>query len=266
MEHQSNSPPWYDLDENIYVGLEDVKAQATTFGESVKASWPEELSRRVSRPTVMLARHIATPNYELLWFVRLARKHGFRALVLEHTSDRFSSRNPVKHALATMPIVRGRSRNGQLIVRPQKIFQISEYEGQPLRNVHTHWGEDLVGYHHRKLTETLGPDTPDLIDMTELLPADAGCPARYYRALFKLLSGYLVLLEDFIADQDTSEFFSRTVLPAWQDAVSDTGKQPQVVRLTQGRLTSSPIWNAYPASVGDGQPWSRHGDASVLHR
>jgi hypothetical protein len=122
MEHRSGLPPWHDLDKEIYVGLRDVMASATLSEETVRA-WPDELSRRVSKPTAMLARHIASPNYELLWFVRLARRHGFRALVLEHTSDRFSSQNPVKHALAAMPIVRGRSRNGQLIVRPQKIFE-----------------------------------------------------------------------------------------------------------------------------------------------
>ena len=262
MEHRSGLPPWHDLDKGIYVDLQDVMANATLSGETVRASWPTELSRRVSKPTVMLARHIASPNYELLWFVRLARRHGFRALVLEHTSDRFSSQNPVKHALATMPIVRGRSRNGQLIVRPQKIIEISEYEGRPLKKIVTHWGENLVSYHHRKLSEALGPDTPDLVDMTQFLPAAADSPANYYRALFKLLSGYLVLLEDFVADDDTAEFFSRTVLPAWQDAVADTGTQPQVVRLTNGRLTSSPIWNAYPASVSDNQNWSRHRIAS----
>lgn len=259
MEHRSNLPSWHDLDRDIYVGLQEVKAHAAVFGDTVRASWPDELSRRVNKPTALLARHIASPSYEMLWFVRLARRHGFRALVLEHTSDRFSARNPVKHALARMPIVRGRSRNGQLIVRPQKIFDISEHDGRPLREIFTYRGENLVSYHHRKLSDALGPDTPDLVDMTQLLPTAADCPAKYYPALFRLLSGYLVLLEDFVADEDTAEFFSRTVLPAWQGAVSDTGKQPQVVRLTHGRLTSSLIWNSYPASVGDDQNWSRHG-------
>jgi hypothetical protein len=262
MEHPSGLPSWYDVDRGIYVDLQDVKANASALGETVKASWPAELSQRINRPTAMLARHIASPNYELLWFVRLARRHGFRALVLEHTSDRFSARNPVKHALARMPIVKARSRNGSLIVRPQKIMEISENEGRPLKEILTYWGENLVSFHHRKLAEALGSDAPDLVDMTQFLPAAADCPANYYRSLFRLLSGYLVLMEDFVADEDTAEFFSRTVLPAWQDAVSDTGWRPQVVRLTQSRLISSPIWNAYPASVGDGQHWLRPRAAS----
>jgi hypothetical protein len=98
--------------------------------------------------------------------------------------------------------------------------------------------------------------------MTQLLPAAADRPENYYRSLFKLLSGYLVLLEDFVADEDTAEFFSRVVQPAWYDAVSDTGRRPQVVRLTQGRRSSSPIWSNYPATVAEGKNWSSSGAPS----
>ena len=70
-----------------------------------------------------------------------------------------------------------------------------------------------------------------------------------------MLSGPLVLFEDFVADDQTAAFFQRIVLPTYRQAASETGSTPQIARLVPGRRTSSPMWNAYPAAVADDPSW-----------
>lgn len=248
---------WLDLDKEIYVALDDVKSRAGAFAGGFAAGWPTELSKRISGPTAILARHVATPNYETLWFARLARRHGFQAIVIEHRSDRFTAHNPAKNTLARLPIVTGRSRNGRPIIRRHVLFDVREHEGRPFDEIVTDSGEPLVAYHHRKLAEVMGADAPGIMDLRQILPRPMSDPFLYYREFFKMLYGHLVLLEDFVADEQTAAFFQKTVLPAWREAVADTGQRPQIARIVPGRRTSSPMLLAYPAAMADDVAWIR---------
>ena len=243
---------WSGLDEEIYVSFDDVRGLTDTRPDAL---WPEALHRYLGGPTAILARQVASPNYEMLWFTRLARRYGLRALIVEHSSDCFTVNNPTKHALVSLPIVTGRSRDGRTIFRRQKMLDPSAAEGQCLDQIVFRSGERLIDYHHRKLREVLGPDAPDVLDLRDLLPAGFRGPSDYYVEFFKLLSGPLVLFEDFVVDDQTAAFFQSTVLPAWQAAVADTRRRPQIIRLGPDRRTTSPMWSAYPASVADNRSW-----------
>jgi hypothetical protein len=178
-------------------------------------------------------------------------------LVIEHSTDRFTVNNPTKLALLTLPIAIGRDRTGRLIVRRQRIQDPSSVEGRPLNTISTYSGEGLVGYHHRKLAEVLGADAPAVMDLREIMPTQNLRPSVYYGQFFKLLSGHLVLFEDFVVDSRTASFFQSTVLPSWREVVAVTGRRPQIVRLGPERRANSPILNAYPASAADDATWIR---------
>lgn len=253
---------WSSLDDDIYVPLEDVKTSADAASPLSVEAWPRALAQHVRGPTAVFARHVASPNYEMLWFSRLARRHGFHTLVIEHASDQFTVHNPAKLALATVPIVTGRSRSGQPIFRRQRILDPAASEGQALEEIVTQSGERLLDYHHRKLHEVMRADAPDIIDLREVVPASAGNPAKYYLEFFKMLTGHLVLLEDFVANDQTAGFFQNTVLPAWRCAVADTGRRPQIARLTPVRRATSTLWSAYPAAVADNPRWLRRSQIS----
>lgn len=246
---------WSGLDEDIYTNVDDMKSRIEVGPESSEAWWPQTLKLRLTKPTAVLARQIASPSYEMMWFTRLARRHGFDTLVIEHRSDQFTVHNPYKRSLATLPIVVGRSQNGRPIMRRQKMVDLAAAEGRRLEEVVTRTGEGLLDYHHRKLAQVLGADTPRVIDLSEIVSTCATGAAGYYLEFLKLFSGRLVLFEDFVADNQTAAFFQSTVLPAYRQAVSDTGRVPQIARLVPGPRTSSPIWNSYPAAVADDQSW-----------
>lgn len=248
---------WSGMDSDVYVSMDEAKACAKANLSDMR--WPSALRQHLTRPTAVLARHVASPSYETMWFARVARRHGFQALIIEHRSDRFTAHNPAKRSLATLPVVVGRSRNGQAIVRRQKIVDTAAAEGRRLEEVVTQAGESLIDYHHRKLAQVLGPDAPLVMSLQDVAPACAAGPGAYYLEFFKMLSGPLVLFEDFVADEQTAAFFQRTVLPAHRRAVSETGRRPQIARLVPGRRTSSPMWNAYPAAMADDPSWVRSG-------
>ncbi len=252
---------WSGLDDDIYLTLDEVKARAAGAEAGPDGPAPSAApspAPRIPGPTAILARQVATPNYELLWFARQARRHGFRPLVIEHAGDRFTVHNPTKRALATLPVVVGRSRDGRAILRRQRIVEPEAAEGRRLDAVLTRTGERLLDYHHRKLRAVMGPAAPQVVDLRDVLPEEATRPARYYVEFFKLLSGGAVLFEDFVADEQTAGFFQGTVLPAWREAVAQTGRRPQIVRLGPGKRTSSPRWIAYPPAMADDPAWLRN--------
>lgn len=234
-------PWWSGLDADVYVSMDQAKARAHADAAQGRAQRPPALEQHLTRPTAVLARHVASPSYEMLWFTRLSRRHGFQPLVIEHRSDRFTVHNPAKRSLAMLPIEVGRSRNGQAIIRPQKMVEVATAESRPLEEVVTRTGENLIDYHHRKLAHVLGPEAPRIISLGDVVPACALTPGAYYLQFFKMLSGPLVLFEDFVADDQTAAFFQRIVLPTYRQATSETGRTPQIARLVPGRRTSSPL-------------------------
>lgn len=244
-----------DLDKDIYTDLAEVKRRLSA--RPLDGTWPPTPNGAQPRPVAVLARQVATPNYEMLRFVRLARRNGFQPLVIEHRTDRFTVHNPTKRALATLPILLGRGRDGQTILRRQKILDPSQAEGRRLEEIATRSGEGLIAYHHRKLLQIMGSEAPRVIDMTEIVSACGAGASAYYLEFFKMLTGGLVLLEDFVADDQTAAFFERTVRPAYQQAMADTGHRPQIARLVPGRRTSSPFWIAYPPAAVDDPSWLR---------
>jgi hypothetical protein len=266
---------WSGLDKEIYVSLADVKSRLGAeprqgarreVAEAAGATepWPRAPRQGPARPTAVLARQVATASYETLLFVRVARRHGFDPVVVEHRSDRFTVHNAYKRSLASLPIVVGKSRNGQPIVRRQKVVDLAAAEGRRLDEVVTHSGERLIDYHHRKLAQVLGDGAPSVMDLSDVVTSLENGAASYYLEFFKMLSGRLVLLEDFVADAQTADFFERTVLPAYRKAVVDTGRRPQIARLVPGRRTSLPIWDSYPAAACDDPTWIRRAEPREL--
>lgn len=248
---------WLGLDDEIYCRLQDMGGLTNVDSGPYSDIWPEIIRQHVTAPTAVLARHLASPNYEMLWFSRFARRNGMRTLVIEHGTDIFTVNNPAKVALVALPIVTGRDSHGRLIVRREKLAKPDVAEGRRLVDVQTQTGERLRDYHHRKLVEVLGDDRPDILDLRDVFSSTSLRPSVYYPEFFKMLTGPLVLFEDFVTDDRTANFFRSTVLPAWRRAVSETARRPQIARLSPEGRASSPIWSAYPVTAAEGSIWSR---------
>lgn len=216
-------------------------------------------------PIAILFRQIATPSYETVWFERKARHYGFRPVIIEHRTDRFSVHNTYKRSLVTPHIITGRSRHGHAIIKKQKLVEHNSAEGRSLHTIVLASGESLVEYHHRKLRALMGSHAPVAIDLSEIMDTAACGPSAYYVDIFKLVTGRAVLFEDFVVDESTNSFFEQVVKPAYDLALNSTGGRPKVIKLTRGRQAESPLWNAYPAAMIDLLPRSRPGENVLGH-
>lgn len=215
--------------------------------------FPSALARQLSinQPIALLFRQIATPSFEMFSFIRKSRRLGLEPVVIQHRHDNFSVHNSYKRSLAIMPIALGKNRHKEIVWRRQKLLLLDDIESQKLNSIILPSGESLVGYHNRHLYGAFGSYAPRIVDLSEIIPS-AQCGAKvYYRDLLCLLTGNVVLFEDFVVDGQTSLFFSSTVLPAYESASKIMCGRPQIARLAFGRRASSPIWNYYPVSILD---------------
>ncbi|WP_210529717.1 hypothetical protein [Rubellimicrobium arenae] len=247
---------WFGSDAGVYLRDPELREILASSAAHRVAPTGAALPPCLSGPVAILFRQVATPSLEVIWFTRRARRLGFEPLVLEHGADRFCAHNGYKRALVTMPIILGRNRHRHIVLRKQKLIEHTRAEGQPLNALETGSGENLVAYHHRKLGEVMGTSAPRHIEIGSVLGRTAGSAMEYYVEFFRLLSGGLVLFEDFIADCRTAEFFDRVVHPAFRKVSHETGQRPQIARLTQGRRVLSPLWNAYPCAAADEPGWA----------
>lgn len=245
------------LDERIYVDPAKFSRQRPIHLENAHETRNERRALLKDHPIAILFRQIATPNYETAWFVRKAQHYGFRPVIIEHRTDRFSVHNSYKRSLVTPRIVMGRNKHGRTIVTQQKLIEHNSAEGKPLDSLLTVTGEKLLAYHHRKLHAIMGSQAPVTIDLSDIMSTATHGPSAYYVDVFKLTTGRAVLFEDFVVDAATDSFFTRVVKPAYEFALSSTGDRPKVVKLTQGRWAASPLWNAYPTAMIDSAPQLR---------
>lgn len=237
--------PGGDVDRDIYSDIRELARLAAADPGPLRGPAPA-LAGRGGRPVALLFRQVATPNYELISFVRRARRHGFEPVVVEHALDRFSVHNAAKRALVTLPVVVGLDCRGRAILRRQNLVEHNSADGRPLGGIVLRTGESLTGFHRRKLHEVMGRAAPRRVELGDLVASAADGAAAYYGDVFRLLGGRVALFEDFVTDAQTARFFERIVRPAYDQAVLDLGRRPQITRLMNGRRASSPLWNAYP--------------------
>lgn len=209
--------------------------------------------RRVlkDQPITILFRQIATPSHERAWFNWKPRRSGFRPVIIEHQISRFSVHNSYQISLVTPRIVTERSRCGRAIMAQQKLVEHNSAEGRPLKTIVTASGENIVEHHHRRFLALMGSQVPVAIDLSELMSTASSGPSAYYTDAFKLVTGRVVLFEDFIVYEATTSFFTRIEKPAYEFALRSTGDRPKTIRLTLGHRDESSLWNAYPAAMID---------------
>lgn len=244
------------MDRGIYLSLSELK-NVLLVDKTKSCTLKHNMKPSPYKPIALLFRQIATPSYEVLLFVRKAKRLGLEPYILEHRTDLFSVHNEFKRSLVSLPIMVGKDSSGRAIMRRQKLLHQDSIEKKRLEAIQLDTGESLISYHHRKLLGELGADSPRFIDLNDLVCTASNGAAAYYHDLLRMLTGRVILFEDFIIDKSTKEFFKRVVEPAFSAARNDMSSNPQIARLTQGHRAGWQIWNSYPPSIADDKSWIR---------
>ena len=185
-----------------------------------------ELFRDFAR--AILPRHLISPTMASCCST-IAQNIWAPAVRLEYLGDCFNSLNEEKMG-SSRPRVFVGANKFQL-----RLFNIKQWEKQPLREIVLATGETLASFHHG-LFDRLGLHV-EILDQTACYRA-IGKPVDYYYPLFAHAVAHGVLFETFVTDDEpvnrlqrkTEHWFTDEVVrPIFERVTRDFGLRPMVV-------------------------------------
>jgi len=205
---------------------------------------PEFLRRE---PRAVLARHLATPNFEFFRFAEAARKAGLRPACSEYVGDKFCAKNPDKLLLGKMTFFHGKGRKEGDNITCHKVISFNKFNGKPFAQVNTLWGEDFVGFHHRLLAARL----PEIAtaDITQWISVMGGTPAKFWHRLLSLFVCHGILFENIHLEGHEAAFTQEIIQPAFAKVETLFGVKPLVVSSVPIEQEREPYWSWYPGAL-----------------
>lgn len=254
-------------------------ADREAFNAHVYSTWEEaldELSRRQDDPelerkahalipngvpeimkgkkSLVLFRHVATPNYEVARFLVGADALSDRAqpIILEYTKDKFTNRNDWKFSLGKLGFHKGHTKANDIILENKVILDVNDSNFKPLHTISTHWGQNLIEFHH-ELFEVAYPMFKDSkFDLSDWLHELGPTAKDYYTAFLALFVRDGILFENFMVDGKEEGFTKEVILPALLTIEEATGVRPLIVPLEPTHIEGDKFWLSYPHSLKTG--------------
>jgi len=200
------------------------------------------------KKSMVLFRHVATPNYEVSRFLIGADALSERAhpVILEYTKDKFTNRNDWKFSLGKLGFHKGHSKTNDIILENQVVIDINDSNFKPLNTISTRWGQNLVDFHH-ELFEVAYPLFKDAkFDLSDWLHELGPTAKDYYTAFLALFVRDGILFENFMVDGKEEGFTKEVILPALFAVEKATGQRPLIVPLEPTQIEGDKFWLSYP--------------------
>ncbi|MFA6301045.1 MAG: hypothetical protein WC609_01700 [Candidatus Paceibacterota bacterium] len=191
----------------------------------------------------IMARQLATPNYENIRFINLANEVGLHPVFLEYFDDKFTSVNKYKHSLGKLHIQNKIDKNGDRCVEKISIIDFGKADGKKLREIKTLWGEPLVDF-HKKLFELHKLKDFSFFEETDWYKKGNEKPIEFYVRFFLLVTCFGILFENFLLLKEgiEGEFTRDVVLPALEKVINLTGVKPLIVPIESMDLETADFW------------------------
>jgi hypothetical protein len=198
----------------------------------------------------VLARQLATPNFEFMQFSAIADGlSGFNKLVMEMHKDKFTpADNLTKYHLARLIF---REAGPGRANRSLTTVDFNEHAGKPISEVKTRWGQNLVEFHADLMQQAIGKK---LITPTASFEASAWVSTLgrsadvFYSKFLCLFLQHGILFENFLLKEKAERRFTKEVfLPAFIKITRETGIKPLIVSYLPFETEGNDVWNHYPA-------------------
>lgn len=214
--------------------------------QAVTAGVPEPLKGKKS---IVLFRHIATPNYEIRRFLMYAQKlPDFQPIILEYTADKFTNRNEWKYSLGKLRFRKGTASNGSQIFENENIIDFNASNFKPISSVVTKWGESLVDFHHDFFASELPEFAACHYDLSDWLHVAGPSAKEYYPPFFSLFLRDGILFENFLLEGMEKSFTQEIILPSLQQIFRECGHKPLIVALEPTDIEQDKVWLSYPGA------------------
>lgn len=208
-----------------------------------KGEIPEVL---INKKCGVIARQIATPNYENRMFLSIAKENDLIPVFFEYIDDKFTSNNKYKHSLGQLNIKKYLDKDNNDCMEKITIIDFNKYNGKKLKDIKTFWGESLQDFHKRlfesyNLNGHYFHDESDWYHINEINDIQSA----YYN-FFLLFTVNGILFENFITTPGTeSEFTKKVVLSCLEKVINDTGIKPLIVPIPPMDLETEDFWYSY---------------------
>lgn len=232
--------------------------------EEIKKRWKDkELQKKVKaylggsvpdpfkeNPRAVLSRNIITPNFELFYFLDLAKISKLKPIGLEGSNDKFCTKNSDKVSLAKLSFLKkeskGKGKKAECEKFNTRMIDMMGCDGKKFRDIKTLWGEKLVDFHHRMLDE-YGCQV-DLFDDFEWFSQKGkrSNPKQYYENFLALFLCHGILFENFHDQGKEVNFTEDIIIKNFLKIKDIFGMKPLIVPLVpredEGQLY---YWNSY---------------------
>jgi hypothetical protein len=224
----------------------DNKALTNRIREYFGSDIPEVLFHG---PKGLLFRQLVTPNYEFRRFMNIVHAQHIDPLFFEYHEDKFTSQNPLKHALGKMRfITEGKSFNSR--IRTKTIIDFNKSEGKRITDVYTIWGQKLIDFHHVLIEKDNEDCHRFYFDASQWFQRGGTKASKYYERYIALCVQHAILFENFILSDDSEfNFIENIFLPAFINISKTLGYKPLIVPLLPMATQSNPYWFSYPIEM-----------------
>ena len=198
-------------------------------------------------PILYLSRHIATPNFEALHFIEIAKEYDLPIVIGQDSGGKFVAMNPLKKCLGKLSVVVGMTRYQDEIIENFTVIDFNQCEGKNLGDIKTKRGKSLVELHNNLLREIY----PSLVTIGEeegwIDEHHRNNLIKQYEHILALNSYYGVVFEAFPPSE--TKFFNEIFAPAYLNVKKVLGVNPLVVELLSDTEDSDRDWNNYPSVI-----------------
>lgn len=202
------------------------------------------MAEAFAKGPLVLSRAVATPNREMLRFLRLARIAGRPPLVATIPQDRFTpAQNPTKRRLAKLPVA---TRHDG--IRYATIAPFQEMDGLSFNEMRCLDGTPFLELHGELMQSAIEPKcSPAVSDLTGFW--GEGGAREYYPRFLALFTCFGVLADSPAVYGYERSFTEEVILPAIAEVTARFGKAPRIVRLLPPGEELDAAWEHYPNSV-----------------
>lgn len=204
-------------------------------------------------PTLYLARHIATPNFETLRFLHLVEPLGLATVIGQDLQDKFVSKNQLKKALGKLSVSTGITKHGLEFkehFENVRVVDFTKANGKLFSDITTTWGEPLAQFHNELFKELTNINVTIVDDSAWIDRHHRGHLVSHYRKFLTLFILHGVLFEDYsLDDKEERKFIQKVLEPAFKSVEKKFGCRPLIAQLTPTTVESPEYWISYPRKV-----------------
>jgi hypothetical protein len=199
----------------------------------------------------IMARQLATPNYENRSFVSIAKENGLHPVFLEYYDDKFTSNNKYKHSLGQLSIQHKIDKNGNECVEKISIIDFNKSNGKKIKDVKTIWGESLVDF-HKRLFDFHGIKDFSCFNENDWYEKNNETAKDFYVNFLLIATCFGILFENFLVSNDSEGDFTRNILlPTFEQVWNLTGVKPLIVPIPPMDMENEDFWYQHLSKTKD---------------